>query len=82
MGITAILELIAGAVSVVKAFDGGPDVAKATDYVQEAIGTIAALTPLVQKWGSGENVTLDDAREALDGMHGALTKLDDIIAGK
>lgn len=82
MGITTILQLIAGAVSVVQQFDGGAAMAKATGYVQEAIGTIAALTPLVEKWGSGEEVTLEDARQALAGKDDALKRLDDIIASK
>jgi len=82
MPITTILQLIAGAVQVVQSFDGDAKVAKATGYVTEAVGTIAALTPLVQQWASGVEVTLEDARAALAGKDGALARLDDIIAGK
>lgn len=80
--IGTILALIQGATSIVQTFSGDAKLAKTTAYVTEAVGTIAALTPLVEQWASGEEVTLEDARKALEGKDAALSKLDEIIASK
>lgn len=80
MPIATIMTLLAGAIEVVGAFKGSAQVAKTTGYIQEALGTIAALTPLVQAFGSGTEVTLEDARVALAGKDAALAALDKAIA--
>ena len=80
MPITTILSLISTAVDVVKSFNGSAAVAKATGYVQEAVGVISALTPLVQQFGNGKEVTLEDVRAALAGKDAALATLDEAIA--
>lgn len=82
MPLATILQLIAGATSVLQQFDGSPQVAKGTAYVQEAVSTISALAPLVEQFGNGDEVTLEDVREALAGKDAALAKLDEIIAAK
>lgn len=78
--ITLILGLISGATQVLQAYKGTAAAAKTTAYVQEAIGTITSLVPLVQSFGDGKTVTLDDARSALAGMNTALAKLEADIA--
>lgn len=80
MGITAILAMIQGAISVIGAFKGSASSAKLNGQVQEAIGVIGALTPLVQNFGSGQEVTEDEMRAALTGRNAALAALDKAIA--
>lgn len=82
MPITVILSLITGATQVLTAFKGDAATAKVTDYVQTAVSTIGALFPLVQQWTSGEDVTLEDAREALSRAGVSIAKLEAEIAAK
>lgn len=81
-GILALLPMFQSALSVIGSFKGGPQVAKATGYVQDAVSVVTALTPLVQQWGSGQDVTEDQVRAALAGKDAALAEFDKLIATK
>lgn len=80
--ILAILPLIQSALGVLGAFRGTAVQAQASGYVQDAVGVITALTPLVQQFTSGKEVTADDLVAALAGMPKAVDDLDALIAAK
>lgn len=80
--ILSILPLIQSALSVIGSFKGSASLAKTTGYIQEAVGVVTALTPLVQQFGSGAEVTPDDVRAALAGKDKALAEFDELIAKK
>lgn len=82
MPIATVLTLIQGAMSVLTAFRGTAATAKITTTVTEAIGTISALTPLLQSFGNGNEVTPEDVRAALAGKDAALAAFDKAIADK
>lgn len=76
----ALLPLLNNALDVFGAFNGSAAEAKATGYVQDALSVINAVTPLVQQFGNGTEVTPDQVRAALAGMHQALADFDAEIA--
>ena len=78
----SVIPMISNALSVVAAFNGNANVAKATGYVQDAIGVVNALTPLVTQFGRGEEVTEDDVRAALAGKDAALEDFDRLIGAR
>lgn len=78
--IGGIIELIKPALEVVQAFNG--DDPSADDKLQEAAATIEALFPLVVTFTRGEEVTAEDARDALAGYDDAIDRLDALIAKK
>ena len=76
----SVLPMFQSALWIVSAFQGSAQVAKATGYFTDAVGVISAVTPLIQQFGAGKEVTADDVRAALAGMHTALSAFDDEIA--
>lgn len=80
--ILAILPLIQSALGVLGAFKGTAVQAQATGYVQDAMSVVTALTPLVQQFTSGKEVTADDLVATLAGMHKSLDDNDALIAEK
>jgi hypothetical protein len=80
--ILSILPLIQTALGVIGSFKGSPQLAKTTGYIQEAVGVVTALTPLVQQFGDGKEVTPEDVRAALEGKDAALARFDELIAAK
>lgn len=78
----SIIPLINSALAVVGAFKGSAVEAKAAGYVQDAVGVVNALTPLVQQFAEGKEVTEEDVRVALAGKDAALAQLDELIAKK
>ena len=80
--ILTILPILEQALSVVGSFSGNAKVAKVTGYVQDAASVIGALTPLVQQFTQGKEVTEDDVRVALAGMDKALSEFDAAIKAK
>lgn len=78
--ILSVIPLIQTALGVIGAFKGTPQVAKVTAQVQDALGVVTALTPLVQQFASGQEVTPEDVRAALAGKDKALSDLDAQIA--
>ena len=78
--ILSVIPLITGALDVIKMFNGNAQVAKATGYVQDAVGIVNALTPLVVQFGRGDEVTEDDVRNALAGKDQALADFNKAIA--
>jgi len=76
-----ITTLLLGAAQIMATFKGDAADAKSSSYVQEAVATLAAITPIVQQFGNGTEVTIEDARAALAGKDAALARLDKIIAG-
>ena len=77
-----ILPLIQSAIGVLGAFKGSAVEAKATGYVQDATSVITALSPLVDQFANGHEVTPDDVKAALAGKDAALAQLDALIAAK
>lgn len=80
--ILTAVSLIQTALSVVGTFRGSPQLAKTTGYVQDAVLVIGALTPLVQQYANGQDVTPEDVRNALAGKDAALKQFDDLIEAK
>lgn len=80
--ILSVVSMIQTALSVVGAFKGSPQVAKATGYVQDAVSVVNALTPLVNQFTAGHEVTEDDVKAALAGKDAALAVFDDLIHQK
>jgi hypothetical protein len=76
----AILPLLNSALAVVAAFKGSAAQAKASSLVQDALAIIGALSPLVQQFGSGTDVTADQVKAALAGKDAALAAFDQEIA--
>lgn len=77
-----VLPLIQSAIGVLGAFQGNAAQARATGYVQDAVNVITSLTPLIEQFGSGKEVTEDDVRAALAGKDKALSDFDALIALK
>lgn len=80
--IVTAISMVQSALGVIGALKGSAQVAKVTGYVQDAVGVVDALTPLITGFGSGKEVTEDDVRQALAGRDAALKALDDLIAAK
>lgn len=80
--ILSILPMIQSALSVIGQFKGNATLAKTTGYIQDAVGVVTALTPLVQQFGQGKEVTADDVRAALADKDAALAEFDRLIAEK
>lgn len=78
----SVLPMFNTALSVIGAFKGSAQVAKVTGEIQDAVGVVTALTPLVQQFGSGKEITADDVRAALAGKDAALKTFDDLIEAK
>ena len=77
--ILSAVSLIQTALGVISSFKGSAQVAKVTGYVQDAVSVVSALTPLVQDFGNGKEVTADDVRNALAGLHSALDEFHKLI---
>lgn len=75
-----LISLINPALSLLGAFTGSAQEAKISGAVQDAVGVVNALTPLVTQFTSGMEVTPDDVRAALAGMDSALADFDAAIA--
>ncbi len=71
-----VLPLINTALGILGQFKGSAVQAKATGYVQDAVGVINALTPLVNQFANGKEVTPEDVRVALAGKDQALADFD------
>lgn len=80
--ILSIVPLIQTALGVIATFKGSAQVAKTVGYVQDAVGVVNALTPLVTQFGNGQEVTPEDVRAALAGKDAALAEFDKLIAAK
>lgn len=80
--ILSILPMLSQAIGVIGSFTGNAQAAKVSGVVQDAVGVVTALTPLVQKFGAGEEVTPDDVRTALAGKDKALADFDAAIKAK
>lgn len=80
--ILGITSLIQSALGIIATFNGSAQVAKVTGYVQDAVGVVNALTPLVTQFANGTEITPDDVRAALAGKDDALKAFDDMIAQK
>jgi hypothetical protein len=78
--IASLLPMIQAALGVIGAFKGSAAQAKTTSKVQDAISVVAAVTPLIQQFGAGTEVTEDQVRAALAGMDAALADFDAEIA--
>jgi len=75
-----MLPIFNTALGVIGAFTGNAQAAKATGYVQDAVAVVTALTPLVQQFAGGQEVTQDQVRAALAGKDAALASFDAAIA--
>lgn len=80
--ILSAVSMIQTALAVVGSFKGSPQVAKVTGYVQDAVAVVNALTPLVNQFAAGQDITEDDVKAALAGKDAALKMFDDLIKQK
>ncbi len=76
----ALLPLLNTALGVFGQFKGTAAQAKATGYVQDALSIVNVVTPLVQQFGNGKEITPDQVRAALAGKDKALADFDAEIA--
>lgn len=82
VAILSAVSMIQTALGVISAFKGSAQVAKVTSQVQDAIGVVNALTPLVTAFAGGKEVTADDVKIALAGMTHAVNEFDALILAK
>lgn len=78
--ILAALPLLQSALNVFGAFKGSAVQAKADNAVQDAMAVIAAVSPLLQSFSAGQEVTPDQVKAALAGKNAALAAFDAEIA--
>jgi hypothetical protein len=78
--ILGLLPMLNSAIGVFGAFQGTAAQAKMSGTVQDALGVITALTPLVQSFASGTEVTPEQVRVALAGKDAAIAAFDAEIA--
>lgn len=77
-----LISLIGPAMSVIGAFKGSAVEAKINNQVQDALGVVNAVMPLINQVGSGKEVSPDDVRIALAGKDAAIGAFDELIAQK
>lgn len=80
--IIGLIPVFQSALGVIGAFKGTAAQAKASGYVQDAIAVVTSLTPLVQSFGNGQEVTPEQVKEALAGKDAAIEEFDALIAEK
>lgn len=80
--VAVILSLLQPAIDVYGAFKGTAAQARASSVVQDAMGVIQALTPLLTQFSSGTEVTLEDVRASLSGFDSKIDELEALIAAK
>lgn len=80
--LTVALPMIQTALTILGQFKGSAVEAKASGYVQDAVGVITALSPLIESFSNGTEVTEEDLRVALAGKDAAIAALDAMIAQK
>lgn len=80
--IFSVVSMIHSALDVVAKFQGGPELALVSGHVQDAVGVVNALTPLVTQYAAGKEITPEDVRTALAGKNSALAEFDRMIAEK
>lgn len=81
-GILTAVELGKRAFDTIAGFTGNAAAAKASAAVQDAVSVIAAVTPLVQSFANGQEVTPEQVKAALAGKDAALAEFDKLIAQK
>lgn len=75
-----LIPMLQSAVGVVASFTGTAKQAKISTEIQDAVSVISALTPFVQQFASGVEVSEEDVRAALHSKDAALAALDAEIA--
>ena len=78
--ISTLITLATQAAGVIGSFSGSAAAAKASALVQDAAKVYNAVTPLIQQFTAGQEVTEADVRQALAGMDAALAEFDAAIA--
>lgn len=81
-GILAAVQLGRTAFDTIASFSGNAKAAKASAAVQDAVSIIGAVTPLVQSFANGQDVTPEQVKAALAGKDAALAEFDRLIAEK
>lgn len=74
--IPVLQVLITEAMETIAQFTGSAEDATRDSAVQDAIEVISGLTPLLEDFGRGTDITLDDARVSLVDMDAAIARLD------
>jgi hypothetical protein len=78
--IQGIMPLLKAAADAIAAFTGNDEAARADSVFTNAAEVFGALTPLIDAFTRGANVTEEDVRNALVGMDQALAGFDAEIA--
>lgn len=78
--ITALMPILQSAIGVLGAFSGKADIARKSASVQDAIGVVNAVVPLVRQFAQGTEVSADQVRSALAGKDAAIAAFDAEIA--
>lgn len=81
-GIVTAVELGKRAFDVIAGFSNNASMVKASSAVQDAVNVLNAVTPLVDQFAKGRDITPDDVRIALEREGAALTEFDRVIAEK
>lgn len=74
--IKALQTLITEAMDTIANFEGTADEASRDSVIQDAIEVISAVTPLLEDFGRGTEITPQDVRVSLVDMDDALERLD------
>lgn len=78
--ITGLMPVLKSAADVIQQFTGTAEEARENSVVSDALEIIGALSPLVDSFAHGSEVTPEDVRAALAGMDEALSDFDAEIA--
>lgn len=78
--IQGLMPLLKAAADTIAAFTGNEDAARVDTLFTNATGVINAVTPLINSFTQGMDVTEEDARAALADMDEALADFDAEIA--
>lgn len=82
-GIDAVksaMPLIKRAADTIAQFTGTSEEARGNSVITDALEIIGTLAPIIDSFSRGSEVTLDQVRNSLAGMHEALSDLDEEIA--
>lgn len=76
----SLVSIAQSAMSVIGSFTGQAHAAKLNGQLQDAVSVVNAVTPLINQFASGTEVTEEQVRAALAGKDTALASFDAEIA--
>lgn len=80
MLLASLLPVLSSAINTIGAFRGTAAQARSNSTVQDAADIVRAVTPLVEQFASGTEVTLDQVRASLARKDAAIAEFDAELA--